>query len=95
MKDDVCTVEPIDPNVESLGQKLLRKQTEVYGLTKLSYSEESAAQSIKIYNPNDMVYDYYWFDHGRNKGIRGDAVGLFGIDHLTISDSVISCIQTL
>ena len=67
--EDTCTVEPIDPNDESLGQKLLRKQTEVYGLTKLSYSEESAAQSIKVYNPNDAIYDYYWYDPSRQKGI--------------------------
>eukprot|EP01084_Bolivina_argentea_P288796 495738_1 len=56
-------------NTLTLGQKLLRKQTELYHLNQLSYPEETAAQSIKIYNPNPETYDYYWFDTYRNKGI--------------------------
>ena len=64
----VCSEIDIETNGLSLGQKLLEKQTEFYHLNKLSYSEDSAAQSIKIYNPNDATYDYYWFDTYRNKG---------------------------
>lgn len=67
MSSDTC--QEIEYDEETLGQKLLLKQTEFYHLNSLSYSEDSAAQSIKIYNPNDITYDYYWFDPGRNKGI--------------------------
>eukprot|EP00485_Elphidium_margaritaceum_P016540 CAMPEP_0202728676 /NCGR_PEP_ID=MMETSP1385-20130828/185748_1 /ASSEMBLY_ACC=CAM_ASM_000861 /TAXON_ID=933848 /ORGANISM="Elphidium margaritaceum" /LENGTH=443 /DNA_ID=CAMNT_0049394927 /DNA_START=21 /DNA_END=1352 /DNA_ORIENTATION=+ len=68
--EDVCEEVKVDPNAPpTLGQKLLQKQTEFYHLNKPSYSEESAAQSIKIYNPNDVAYDYYWFDSHQKKGI--------------------------
>lgn len=69
LSTDTCHELEVDPKQQTLGQQLLWKQTEVYGLTQLSYSEDSAAQSIKIYNPNDAVYDYYWFDQQRQKGI--------------------------
>jgi len=70
----ICDVETdtcleTESDEETLGQKLLEKQSKFYGLNHLSYSEDSAAQSIKVYNPNDITYDYYWFDTYRNKGI--------------------------
>ena len=61
--DDVCEV-----SEETIGQKLLRKQTEFYHLTKPTYSEDSGAIGIKFHNPNDEVYDMYWYDPGRRKG---------------------------
>ena len=63
-----CEEVEVDPDEQTLGQKLLAKQTEVYHLDSLSYSEDNAAQSIKIYNPNDQIYDYYWYDEHRSKG---------------------------
>lgn len=66
---ETCTVREVEFDEPSLGQKLLTKQTELYHLNQLSYSDDSAAQSIKVYNPNNEVYDYYWYDPSRDKGI--------------------------
>merc|ERR1712228_374276 len=65
MGTETCTLRYVESDEPSLGQKLLTKQTELYHLNRLSYSEDSAAQSIKIYNPNNEIYDYYWFDSYR------------------------------
>ena len=67
-EDGVCEEIVIHSDEETLGQKLLQKQSEFYHLNKLSYSDDNAAQSIKIHNPNHETYDYYWFDPNRNKG---------------------------
>ena len=41
---------------------MLKKQSDFYHLHSLSYPDEIAAQSIKVYNPNDIIYDVDWFD---------------------------------
>ena len=65
---ETCNEEVCEVSTETLGQKLLRKQTEFYHLTTPVYASGSSAIGIKFHNPNNEVYDMYWFDPRRSKG---------------------------
>ena len=99
--EDVATVEvSVDGTTETattteteetvtLGQKLLEKQEfyEKHDASSHHYaSTGSTAIGVRIYNPNKVTYDMYWYDAYRQKGIYK---GKVKASHLQTTNSYI------